>query len=119
LVTGNIFGDILSDTAAMLTGSIGMLPSASLNEQSRGLYEPVHGSAPDIAGQDKANPLATILSVAMMLRYSLDAPAAADDIEVAVSAVLDDGLRTGDIAEAGASIVGTVEMGGAVIAALN
>lgn len=119
LVTGNIFGDILSDTAAMLTGSIGMLPSASLNEQSRGLYEPVHGSAPDIAGQDKANPLATILSVAMMLRYSLDAPAAADDIEAAVSAVLDDGLRTGDIAEAGASTVGTVEMGGAVIAALN
>ena len=119
LVTGNIFGDILSDTAAMLTGSIGMLPSASLNEQSRGLYEPVHGSAPDIAGQDKANPLATILSVAMMLRYSLDAPAAADDIEVAMSAVLDDGMRTGDIAEAGASIVGTVEMGGAVIAALN
>jgi 3-isopropylmalate dehydrogenase len=119
LVTGNIFGDILSDTAAMLTGSIGMLPSASLNEQSRGLYEPVHGSAPDIAGQDKANPLATILSVAMMLRYSLDAPAAADDIEAAVSAVLDDGMRTGDIAEAGASIVGTVEMGGAVIAALN
>ena len=119
LVTGNIFGDILSDTAAMLTGSIGMLPSASLNEQSRGLYEPVHGSAPDIAGQNKANPLATILSVAMMLRYSLDAPAAADDIEAAVSAVLDDGLRTGDIAEAGASIVGTVEMGDAVIAALN
>lgn len=119
LVTGNIFGDILSDTAAMLTGSIGMLPSASLNEQSRGLYEPVHGSAPDIAGQDKANPLATILSVAMMLRYSLDAPAAADDIEAAVSAVLDDGLRTGDIAEEGASTVGTVEMGGAVIAALN
>lgn len=119
LVTGNIFGDILSDTAAMLTGSIGMLPSASLNEQSRGLYEPVHGSAPDIAGQNKANPLATILSVAMMLRYSLDAPAAADDIETAVSAVLDDGLRTGDIAEAGASIVGTVEMGDAVIAALN
>ena len=119
LVTGNIFGDILSDTAAMLTGSIGMLPSASLNEQSRGLYEPVHGSAPDIAGQNKANPLATILSVAMMLHYSLDAPAAADDIEAAVSAVLDDGLRTGDIAEAGASIVGTVEMGDAVIAALN
>jgi len=119
LVTGNIFGDILSDTAAMLTGSIGMLPSASLNEQSRGLYEPVHGSAPDIAGQNKANPLATILSVAMMLRYSLDAPAAADDIEAAVSAVLDDGLRTGDIAEAGASIVGTGEMGDAVIAALN
>jgi 3-isopropylmalate dehydrogenase len=119
LVTGNIFGDILSDTAAMLTGSIGMLPSASLNEQSRGLYEPVHGSAPDIAGQNKANPLATILSVAMMLRYSLDAPAAADDIEAAVSAVLDDGLRTGDIVEAGASIVGTVEMGDAVIAALN
>lgn len=119
LVTGNIFGDILSDTAAMLTGSIGMLPSASLNAQSRGLYEPVHGSAPDIAGQNKANPLATILSVAMLLRYSLDAPAAAEAIEQAVSAVLDQGLRTGDIAEAGVTPVGTKEMGDAVLAALD
>jgi 3-isopropylmalate dehydrogenase len=119
LVTGNIFGDILSDTAAMLTGSIGMLPSASLNEASRGLYEPVHGSAPDIAGQNKANPLATILSVAMMLRYSLNQPEAADSVEQAVSAVLDQGLRTGDIAEAGMAVIGTSEMGDAVLAALN
>ena len=119
LVTGNIFGDILSDTAAMLTGSIGMLPSASLNAQSKGMYEPVHGSAPDIAGQDLANPLATILSAAMMLRYSLDAAAAADAIEQAVSAVLDQGLRTGDIAEAGVTPIGTVAMGDAVIACLN
>jgi 3-isopropylmalate dehydrogenase len=119
LVTGNIFGDILSDTAAMLTGSIGMLPSASLNEASRGLYEPVHGSAPDIAGQNKANPLATILSVAMMLRYSLNQPEAADALEHAVSAVLDQGLRTGDIAEAGMAVIGTREMGDAVLAALN
>jgi len=118
LVTGNIFGDILSDTAAMLTGSIGMLPSASLNEQSKGLYEPVHGSAPDIAGQDKANPLATILSVAMMLRYSLSAPAAAQAIEEAVANVLDQGLRTADIVDKGQSAVGTVAMGDAVIAAL-
>ncbi len=119
LVTGNIFGDILSDTAAMLTGSIGMLPSASLNEQSRGLYEPVHGSAPDIAGENKANPLATILSVAMMLRYSLNAAAAADDIETAVSRVLDTGLRTSDIADVNGAVVGTVEMGDAVLAALS
>lgn len=119
IVTGNIFGDILSDTAAMLTGSIGMLPSASLNEASRGLYEPVHGSAPDIAGQNKANPLATILSVAMMLRYSLNAPAAADAIEAAVASVLDSGLRTGDIAEAGVTPIGTVEMGDAVVRALG
>lgn len=119
LVTGNIFGDILSDTAAMLTGSIGMLPSASLNEASRGLYEPVHGSAPDIAGQNKANPLATILSVAMMLRYSLNQSEAADTLEQAVSAVLDQGLRTGDIAEAGTAVIGTQEMGDAVLAALN
>ena len=119
LVTGNIFGDILSDTAAMLTGSIGMLPSASLNAQSKGMYEPVHGSAPDIAGQDLANPLATILSAAMMLRYSLDAAAAADAIEQAVSAVLDQGLRSGDIAEAGVTPIGTVAMGDAVIACLN
>ena len=119
LVTGNIFGDILSDTAAMLTGSIGMLPSASLNEASRGLYEPVHGSAPDIAGQNKANPLATILSVAMMLRYSLNQSEAADALEQAVSAVLDQGLRTGDIAEAGMAVIGTSQMGDAVLAALN
>jgi len=119
LVTGNIFGDILSDTAAMLTGSIGMLPSASLNAQSKGMYEPVHGSAPDIAGQDLANPLATILSAAMMLRYSLDAAAAADAIEQAVFAVLDQGLRTGDIAEADVTPIGTVAMGDAVIACLT
>jgi len=119
LVTGNIFGDILSDTAAMLTGSIGMLPSASLNEHARGLYEPVHGSAPDIAGQDKANPLATILSVAMMLRYSLNAPEAALAIEDSVSKVLDAGLRTGDIAEQGQVSVGTSGMGDAVIEALR
>ncbi len=119
LVTGNIFGDILSDTAAMLTGSIGMLPSASLNAQSKGMYEPVHGSAPDIAGQDLANPLATILSAAMMLRYSLDAEPAADAVEQAVSAVLDQGLRTGDIAEQGVIPIGTTAMGDAVIACLN
>jgi len=119
LVTGNIFGDILSDTAAMLTGSIGMLPSASLNEASRGLYEPVHGSAPDIAGQNKANPLATILSVAMMLRYSLNQPEAADVIETAVGSVLDQNLRTGDIAQAGATVIGTREMGDAVLAAMD
>ena len=118
MVTGNIFGDILSDTAAMLTGSIGMLPSASLNAESKGLYEPVHGSAPDIAGQNKANPLATILSVAMLLRYSLGAPAAAEAIENAVSAVLDQGLRTGDITGPDTTLVGTVEMGDAVLAAL-
>ena len=97
IVTGNMFGDILSDTAAMLTGSIGMLPSASLDKDGGGMYEPCHGSAPDIAGQGVANPLATILSVAMMLRYSLDAVEAADAIEKAVSDVLDQGLRTGDI----------------------
>jgi len=109
------------DNAAMqlmLTGSIGMLPSASLNEQSKGLYEPVHGSAPDIAGQDRANPLATILSVAMMLRYSLNAAAAARAIEEAVATVLDQGLRTADIVDKGQSAVGTVAMGDAVIAAL-
>lgn len=119
MVTGNIFGDILSDTAAMLTGSIGMLPSASLNADARGLYEPVHGSAPDIAGQDKANPLATILSVAMMLRYSLNAPEAATAVEQAVAAVLDNGLRTGDIANGGDTIVGTTAMGDAVVTALD
>ncbi len=119
LVTGNIFGDILSDTAAMLTGSIGMLPSASLNADSRGLYEPVHGSAPDIAGQDRANPLATILSVAMLLRYSLDAPEAAAAVEQAVAHVLDAGLRTADIAAPGEQAVGTRAMGDAVIDALQ
>lgn len=118
LVTGNIFGDILSDTAAMLTGSIGMLPSASLNADARGLYEPVHGSAPDIAGQGKANPLATILSAAMLLRYSLDELEAADRIEAAVASVLDTGLRTGDIMAHGMRLVSTTEMGDAVVAAL-
>ncbi len=115
LVTGNMFGDILSDTAAMLTGSIGMLPSASLDEQGRGMYEPCHGSAPDIAGQGKANPLATILSVAMMLRYSLAAAAAAEAIEAAVSRVLDKGLRTPDIHTQGTQLVDTVAMGDAVV----
>ena len=119
LVTGNIFGDILSDTAAMLTGSIGMLPSASLNANSAGLYEPVHGSAPDIAGQDCANPLATILSVAMLLRYSLDAPDAAIAVEAAVSAVLDQGCRTADIAAKGDVVIGTEAMGTAVLNAIE
>jgi 3-isopropylmalate dehydrogenase len=121
LVTGNLFGDILSDIAAMLTGSIGMLPSASLNAQNRGLYEPVHGSAPDIAGLDSANPMATMLSAAMMLRFSLDAPEAANDIERAVATVLLKGFRTADIAEpqSSTSLVGTQAMGDAVIAALT
>src|SRR5690554_5015288 len=119
IVTGNMFGDILSDAAAILTGSIGMLPSASLDEQGRGMYEPCHGSAPDIAGQGKANPLATILSVAMMLRYSLNAGEAADQIEAAVSRVLDQNLRTPDIMSAGMRAVSTSEMGDAVVAALN
>lgn len=119
LVTGNMFGDILSDAAAMLTGSIGMLPSASLDKDGRGMYEPCHGSAPDIAGQGIANPLATILSVAMMLRYSLAEPAAAEAIEQAVSRVLDRGLRTADIATAGEQTVSTAEMGAAVLAALD
>lgn len=118
MVTGNIFGDILSDTAAMLTGSIGMLPSASLDAAAKGLYEPVHGSAPDIAGQNMANPLATILSVAMLLRYSFGELKAAAAIEAAVSAVLDSGLRTGDIALKGESVCGTTDMGDAVLAAL-
>jgi 3-isopropylmalate dehydrogenase len=118
MVTGNIFGDILSDCAAMLTGSIGMLPSASLNEHGQGMYEPIHGSAPDIAGRGVANPLATILSVAMMLRYSLGAPEAADRIDAAVSRVLDQGLRTADIMSEGMRQVGTAEMGDAVVAAL-
>lgn len=118
MVTTNMFGDILSDCASMLTGSIGMLPSASLDENSKGMYEPIHGSAPDIAGQNIANPLATILSVAMMLRYTLDEPAMADRIENAVNKVLDDGLRTADIYAADTTKVSTSEMGDAVVAAL-
>src|SRR5450830_992393 len=118
LVTGNLFGDILSDEASMLTGSIGMLPSASLNASKQGLYEPSHGSAPDIAGKGIANPLATILSAAMMLRYSLNQEAAAQRIEVAVKSVLAQGLRTADIFSAGTSRVSTVEMGAAVVKAL-
>lgn len=118
IVTGNMFGDILSDEASMLTGSIGMLPSASLNSKNFGLYEPIHGSAPDIAGKGVANPLATILSLAMMLRYSLGQVEAADRVEAAVRAVLAQGLRTADIAEPGRQTVGTGEMGDAVIAAL-
>ena len=119
MVTTNMFGDILSDAAAMLTGSIGMLPSASLNETGQGMYEPIHGSAPDIAGKDIANPLATILSVAMMLRYSLNEPGMADRIEKAVSDVLDDGLRTADIYSDGMTKVSTTEMGAAVISKLK
>jgi 3-isopropylmalate dehydrogenase len=118
VVTGNLFGDILSDEAAMLTGSIGMLPSASLDANNKGLYEPSHGSAPDIAGKGVANPLATILSAAMMLRYTLKAPEAADRIERAVGTVLEQGLRTPDIASEGTRRVGTAEMGAAVVAAL-
>jgi 3-isopropylmalate dehydrogenase len=119
LVTGNMFGDILSDAAAMLTGSIGMLPSASLDKDGRGMYEPCHGSAPDIAGQGIANPLATILSVSMMLRYSLSMPEVADAIEVAVGRVLDQGFRTTDIYTPGTIKVSTVQMGDAVVAALS
>ena len=119
MVTGNIFGDILSDEASMLTGSIGMLPSASLNETGKGMYEPSHGSAPDIAGQDKANPLATILSAAMMLRYSFNQDAFADEIEQAVQTVLKQGLRTADIYEEGCTLVGCAAMGDAVVAALQ
>ncbi len=119
MVTTNMFGDILSDAAAMLTGSIGMLPSASLDKHGKGMYEPIHGSAPDIAGQGVANPLATILSVAMMLRYSLDEPAMADRIEQAVDQVLDQGLRTADIMSEGMQQVGTEAMGSAVVAALK
>ena len=118
MVTSNLFGDILSDTAAMLTGSIGMLPSASLDVNAKGMYEPIHGSAPDIAGKGLANPLATILSLAMLLRYSLGELALADHIEAAVGEVLDQGLRTADIAAGGAS-VGTTEMGMAVVTALR
>ncbi|WP_278446557.1 3-isopropylmalate dehydrogenase [Stutzerimonas kunmingensis] len=118
IVTDNMFGDILSDEASMLTGSIGMLPSASLDAGNKGMYEPCHGSAPDIAGQGIANPLATILSVSMMLRYSFNQVAAADAIEQAVSDVLDQGLRTGDIWSEGCTKVGTQAMGDAVVAAL-
>jgi len=119
MVTGNMFGDILSDAAAMLTGSIGMLPSASLNAKGQGLYEPSHGSAPDIAGKGVANPLATILSAAMMLRFSLNQEAAATRIEQAVQTVLEQGLRTADIYSEGTRKVGTAEMGDAVLAALQ
>jgi len=119
IVTGNMFGDILSDAAAMLTGSIGMLPSASLDSSGKGMYEPIHGSAPDIAGRGIANPLATILSVAMMLRYSLNEPELAQRIEAAVGVVLDAGLRTPDLAADGVPVVGTQEMGDAVVAALQ
>jgi 3-isopropylmalate dehydrogenase len=118
IVTGNMFGDILSDEASMLTGSIGMLPSASLNARGFGLYEPIHGSAPDIAGRGVANPLATILSAAMLLRHSLNEEAAAARIEQAVRTVLGQGLRTGDIAQPGEPVIGTRQMGDAVIAAL-
>ncbi len=119
IVTGNMFGDILSDEASMLTGSIGMLPSASLNSQNQGLYEPSHGSAPDIAGKGVANPLATILSAAMMLRFSLNQAEAADRIETAVKKVLAQGLRTPDIYSEGTTKVGTAQMGDAVVKALG
>ena len=119
MVTGNLFGDILSDEASMLTGSIGMLPSASLDADGKGLYEPIHGSAPDIAGRGVANPLATILSLGMMLRYSLGRADLAERVEAAVSRVLDQGLRTADIARSGEATVGTVAMGDAVAAALG
>jgi 3-isopropylmalate dehydrogenase len=118
IVTGNMFGDILSDEASMLTGSIGMLPSASLDEKGKGLYEPIHGSAPDIAGKNLANPLATILSAAMMLRYTLEREKDAARVEAAVRKVLSQGYRTGDIFRTGTRKVGTREMGDAVVAAL-
>ncbi len=118
IVTGNMFGDILSDEASMLTGSIGMLPSASLNAKGFGMYEPIHGSAPDIAGKGLANPLATILSLAMMLRYSLNQAKAAERVEAAVRKVLQQGLRTADIAQPGQATVSTSQMGDAVVAAL-
>jgi len=118
-VTGNIFGDILSDEASMLTGSIGMLPSASLDEYNKGMYEPIHGSAPDIAGQDAANPLATILSVAMLLRYTLNEADLADRLDIAVQAVLEQGYRTADIYTSGMNKLGTAAMGDAVVAALR
>ncbi|MGH8432793.1 MAG: 3-isopropylmalate dehydrogenase, partial [Solimonas sp.] len=119
IVTGNMFGDILSDEASMLTGSIGMLPSASLDENNKGLYEPIHGSAPDIMGQDKANPLATILSVGMMFKYTFNRADLSDRIDAAVKKVLKAGHRTGDIAQPGEKIIGTKAMGEAVVAALS
>ena len=119
IVTGNMFGDILSDEASMLTGSIGMLPSASLDEKGKGLYEPIHGSAPDIAGKDLANPLGAILSTAMMLRYSFDQDRVAARVEVAVKKALAQGYRTADIFQQGTRKVGTREMGDAVVAALS
>ena len=119
IVTSNLFGDILSDCAAMLTGSIGMLPSASLNEKNYGMYEPIHGSAPDIAGKDIANPLATILSVSMMLRYSLNQAPLADKINAAVNVVLDQGYRTKDISAVGDTIVGTEAMGDLIVDAIE
>jgi 3-isopropylmalate dehydrogenase len=119
IVTGNLFGDILSDEASMLAGSIGMLPSASLGDGAKGLYEPVHGCAPDIAGRDVANPLATILSVALMMRYSFRLEAQAARIEAAVRSVLAAGCRTADIAEPGTRLIGTAAMGDAVAAALR
>src|SRR5436190_14922215 len=119
IVTGNMFGDILSDEASRLAGSIGMLPSASLDANGKGLYEPIHGSAPDIAGQDRANPLATILSVAMMFRHTFGKPDVAQRIEDAVRTTLRSGLRTADIAAAGEAVVGTAAMGDAVVAALR
>ena len=122
IVTENMFGDILSDEASMITGSIGMIPSSSLGDGTRGLYEPIHGSAPDIAGKDIANPIGTILAAAMMLRFSFDMPQEADCIESAVSAVLDDGYRTGDILPTGnhqCSLVGCSEMGRLIIEKLE
>lgn len=118
IVTGNIFGDILSDEASMLAGSIGMLPSASLDENKKGLYEPIHGSAPDIAGQDKANPIATVLSLAMMMRYTFNRNDLADRIDAGVRKVLATGLRTGDIAMPGEQVIGTRAMGDALVAAV-
>lgn len=119
IVTSNLFGDVLSDCAAMLTGSIGMLPSASLNKNNYGMYEPIHGSAPDISGKDIANPLATILSVSMMLRYSLNQEELAKKIDIAVIKVLDKGYRTADIAFEGDKVVGTLEMGDLIVEALE
>jgi 3-isopropylmalate dehydrogenase len=122
MVTGNMFGDILSDAAAMLTGSIGMLPSASLDKNGKGMYEPIHGSAPDIEGKNLANPLATITSVSMMLKYSLGNPELADKVDAAVTTVIQQGFRTADIyveGVAGTKLVGTSEIGDAVVAALK
>jgi 3-isopropylmalate dehydrogenase len=119
IVTGNMFGDILSDEASMLAGSIGMLPSASLDQQGKGLYEPIHGSAPDLAGQQKANPLATILSLGMMFRYTFDRADIADRIATAVRSVLAAGHRTGDIALPGEPVIGTRAMGNAVVGAMQ